>query len=307
MGAPVSLIRVESPQEEIAEPISQALQLIDFSHEGPVELVSIKPNLCYYWDAATGYTTDPRVVAWIIDYTRQRYGEDATMRIVESDATAMKTKYTFPALRYDTLAKEKDVELFNLSNDRVEKKTVNVNGLELAFRVPQSLLESDLFINVPKLKTMRATGITCAMKNIFGCIASPRKIIYHEFLAEAIVGINKILRPHLTIVDGLIGLGRHPAKLGLLMASVDPFSIDWVASQIMGYTPSDIGFLRIAAKEKLGTPEGMKTEGEDIRAFKELFPRESLLHSKLWDIQLWLLNAYNKIVKDVIPPELERT
>ena len=306
MGSVVSLVRAQSSVEEIKNSVLEALDLIDFKPNGPVKSVVIKPNLCYYWDAATGYTTDPRVVAGVIDCVRERCGENVDIRVVEADASAMRTKYAFPVLGYEKLAEEKNVELFNLSNDGLEEKAVHVNHREISFKVPQVLLKSDLFINVPKLKIMRATKITCAMKNIFGCIGSPRKVVYHPFLDEAIVGINKILRPHLTIVDGLVGLGRFPVKLGLIMASVDPFSVDWIASQIMGYNPSKVGFLKVAMKEKLGNLDGITTSGESVAEFQKIFPKESFISSRwLWGIQFWLLKAYRKIVGDVIPPALE--
>jgi len=237
MGSIVSLVPTQSSDEGIRKSLMHALNLIDFEPRGPVESVAIKPNLCYYWNAATGYTTDPRVVAGIIDCVRERYGTDADIRVVEADASAMRTKHAFLVLGYEKLASQKDVQLFNLSKDSCCQKTVHVNGQEIGFKIPKSLLETDLFISVPKLKTMRATGITCALKNIFGCIASPRKMVYHAILDRAIVGVNKILHPHLTIVDGLVALGRFPAKLNLIMAGVDPFSIDWIASHIMGYDP----------------------------------------------------------------------
>ncbi len=92
------------------------------------------------------------------------------------------------------------------------------------------------------------------------------------------------------------------------MASVDPFSVDWVASQIMGYDPSRIGFLKAAMKEKLGGPEGILTHGESMITFKKMFPKANSVSSRyLWNIQLGLLRLYNKIVRDVIPPELEGT
>ena len=307
MGNVVSLVRAQNSVEGIKNSIAEALDLIDFRPNGHVKSVAIKPNLCYYWDADTGYTTDPRVVAGIIDYLRERCGSDTDIKVVEADATAMRTKYAFLMLGYEKLANEKNVELFNLSNDSINEKKVQVNGREITFKVPQSLLKSDLFINVPKLKTMRATTITCAFKNIFGSIASPRKIVYHSFLKEAIVGINKILHPHLTIVDGLVALGRFPAKLGLIMASVDRFSIDWIASQIMGYNPSKIGFLRIAMKEKLGDPDDITTCGENIITFEKIFPKENFFSSRWgWSIQLGLLGLYTKIVGDVVPPFLEK-
>ncbi len=305
MGSVVSLVRTHSSEEEIENSIRQALDLIDFQTNGPVRSVAIKANLCYYWNADTGYTTDPRIVGGIINWVRGRYGMDTDIRVVEADATAMRTKHAFLMLGYEKLAKEKKIGLFNLSHDSVEEKKVQVNGRHIAFRVPQLLLKSDLFINVPKLKIMRATRITCALKNIFGCIGSPRKIVYHPFLEEAIVGINKILHPHLTIVDGLVALGRFPVKLGLLMASIDPYSIDWIASQIMGYNPSGVGFLKAAINEKVWSPKGVKTCGENLEMFRKEFPRERILASALWNIQLKLLKLYIRTVKDVAPSIIE--
>jgi uncharacterized protein (DUF362 family) len=306
MGSIVSLVRTQSCPEEIKSSISRALDLIDFEPNGLVKSVVMKPNLCYYWDAATGYTTDPRIVAGIIDFVRDRCGADVDIKVVEADASAMRTKYAFPLLGYEKLAEEKKVELFNLSSDALIDKTVSVNHRKISFKVPQLLLKSDLFVNVPKLKVMQATRITCAMKNIFGCIGVPRKVVYHQFLNEAIVGINKILRPHLTVVDGLVALGRFPFKLGLIMAGIDPFSVDWVASQIMGHKPSMVEFIRIAMKEKLGDPNGIMTRGESLTEFKKAFPKGNFASSKYWwGIQFWLLDAYRKIVGDVIPPAIE--
>ena len=307
MGSVVALVRVQnSREEEIKNSIYEALSLIGFKPSSSVKSVVIKPNLCYYWDADTGYTTDPKVVAGIIDCVREMCGKDVDIKVVEADASAMRTKYSFPVLGYERLAKEKNVELFNLSKDILLDRDVEVNGRKISFKVPQILLNAGLFINVPKLKIMRATKITCAMKNIFGCIGTPRKIVYHPLLNEAIVGISRILRPHLTVVDGLVALGRFPAKLNLIMASADPFSIDWVASKIMGYKPSKVKYLKMAFNEKVGDPEGVITRGAEIAEFAKLFPKEGLFTTGLlWGLQFRLLKTYKKIVDDIIPPVLE--
>lgn len=309
MGGIVSLVRAQGSPENIRDSILEALylgaNLIDFKLDS-VKSVAIKPNLCYYWDANTGYTTDPRIVAGIIDWVREECGKDVNIKVVEADASAMRTKYAFLILGYEKLAREKQVKLFNLSDDILIEKDVNVNRRKISFKVPQLLLKSDLYINVPKLKIMRATKITCAMKNVFGCIGAPRKVVYHPFLNEAIVGINKILHPHLTIVDGLVGLGRFPVRLDLIMEGIDSFSVDWVASQIAGYDPSRVDFLKIALKEKLGNPDGIVTRGESVAEFKEIFPRASLTSSNhWWSIQFWMLKLYSRIVGDVVPPVLQ--
>lgn len=306
MGNIVSLVSVKNSTADIKRAILEALKLAEFKFPKVARSVAIKPNLAYYWDAATGYTTDPRVVAAIIDIIREKCGEDVDIKVVEADASAMRTKYAFKVLGYEKLAEEKKVELFNLSKGVLDEKTVQVGKREITFKVPRLLLDSDLFIDVPKLKLMRIVKITCAMKNIFGCIGRPRKVVYHPILNETIVGINKILRPHLTIVDGLVALGRFPVKLNLIMASADPFSIDWVASQIMGYNPSKVKYLKMAVNEKVGDPKGVTTCGAEIEEFAKLFPKEGLLSTGfLWSLQFQLLKTYKKMVGDIIPPVLE--
>lgn len=306
MRSVVSSVKAQRSVGEIKNSIEKALDLIDFRTKNTVRSVVIKPNLCYYWHADTGYTTDPRVVAGVIDYIRERWGADTDIEIVEADATAMRTKYAFLILGYEKLAREKKVGLFNLSTDSREVKKARVNGREIKFEVPRLLLNCDLFINVPKLKIMRQTTITCALKNIFGCIATPRKIVYHQFLDEAIVGINKILQPDVTIVDGLVALSRFPVRLDLVMAGSSAFSVDSIASRIMGFNPRKVSFLKLAVKEGLGDLRKIEVVGADICALRRKFPHvNQFLFTHMWDWQLRLLKMYNTIVNDIIPPILE--
>jgi uncharacterized protein (DUF362 family) len=303
----VSAVRTSPSGENIKTSIEEALNLIKFNFKGQIKNAIIKPNLCYYWTPATGQTTDPRVVSAIIDNVREKHGKDVEIKVAEADASAMRTKYVFKCLGYERLSSEKDVELLNLSTDVLVEKTVNVRKKHLSFEVPQQLLTCDLFINVPKIKYMRETKITCAMKNIFGCIGYPRKAKYHPILNEAIVGINKVLHPHLTIVDGLVGLGRFPAKLELVLAGQDPFSVDCVAAQLLGYRPSSVKCLEIAKKEKLFDSFRVKIVGEKTEDFARLIPRQNGIIPKKfkWSIQLSMLKTYRKLSGDVIPPALE--
>lgn len=309
MGSPVSLVKADDfSGSSLKDCVAKAVELIGFKFPENLKTVIIKPNLNYYWEWTTGCTTDPDLVGSIIDYLRDIYGETLKIRLAEADATAMKTKHAFEMLGYSRLAKQKNVELFNLSSDTLREEKVTILNHEIKFLIPQSLLDADLFINVPKLKVLRHTKISCAMKNVFGCIGFPRKYTYHPILNEAIVGVNKVLHPHLNIVEGLIALGRFPVKLGLIMAGSDAFSTDWIASKIMGYNPKSIKFLKIAMKEKMGIPNGIRTVGEDMRPLMKEFPRETfLLQNWLLKRQFGLLRLYSRFSGDVIPPFLEET
>jgi uncharacterized protein (DUF362 family) len=302
----VSLVKLENNAiANIKEGISKSIEIASIKLPSSVNTITLKVNLCYYWNASTGHTTDPLLVDALIDHLREKFGNDVEIKIAEADASAMQTKYAFPLLGYKRIATQKKVELLNLSEDTIEEMETQVNGKKMVLKIPKTLLESDLFINMPKLKVMRATHITCAMKNLFGAIALPRKVTYHPFLAETIVGVNKILKPHLNIVDGIVALGTHPVKLNLIMAGDNAFATDWVAAKVMGYNPAKIKFLTLAVKEQLGDPKSIMMLGEKVEDFSKQFPTENALLARLqMRLQLSVLKMYSKLSGDIIPPSI---
>ncbi len=305
MNSNVSLIRVANPPPTTQD-IDRALQLIEYKPPAHINSVVIKANLCYYWNASTGQTTDPALVGVVIDYLREKLGADLDIQIAEADASAMQTKYAFKLLGYQKLAEQKNVKLLNLCQDNIQDTEVTVDGRKLSLKVPAALLESDLFVNMPKLKVMRQVHITCAMKNLFGAIAYPRKAVYHKTLDSTIVAINKILKPHLNIVDGLVALGKYPIRLNLLMAGTSTFAVDHVAARILGYQPSKVNFLNLAAKEHLGAAKDIAVKGERIEVFSRVVPTESNTLAKVkMGMQFSLIKAYSKVSGDVIPPVVE--
>ncbi len=302
----VVLMKTFDTQKDINKSVKEIMSSINYDFKDKIYNVDIKPNLCYYWDYSTGYTTDPKIVKGIINFLIEKYGNNINIRIVESDATAMRTKHVFKMLGYEKLFKEENVRLINLSEEKIVEKKVEIYDKEVTLQISETLLQTDLFINVPKMKIMRDVYITCALKNIFGCITKRRKITYHKYLNETIVAINSILHPHINIVDGIYALSQTPVKLNLLMGSVDPFSIDWVASKIMGYDPRKIKYLKIAMNENLGNPEDIRIIGANIDNFRSLFSTDNSLLSKVsFNTLFRLLKIYAKITGDVIPPVLE--
>ncbi len=304
METNVSLVKAGTASQK--EDVAKALNLARFTFPTKINAIIIKLNLCYYWNASTGQTTDPQLVSTVIDHLRDIYGNDVEIKLAEADASAMQTKYAFPILGYAKLAEQKKVTLFNLSEDIIEEKEIQVNGNKMVLKVPHTLLQSDLFINMPKLKVMRATYISCAMKNLFGAIAYRRKVTYHPQLSETIVAINKVLKPNLNLVDGLVALGRFPVKLNLIMAGTNAFAVDWTAARIMGYNPSRIKFLKEAIKENLGSPRDIQVVGERIENFSKDFPTENNFSARLkMGLQLSFIKGYSRISGDIIPPSLD--
>jgi uncharacterized protein (DUF362 family) len=159
--------------------------------------------------------------------------------------------------------------------------TLNVSRLATA---PGTVL-----INVPKLKTHNLGITTLCLKNLMGAVnvfdrhycgqawqEMPEKIrsdprprqewlgrALHERhqagLARRLADTAKVVRSHLCVVEGVVGregTGFHQGKnhaLGLAVAGTNPVAVDSVASYLMGFDPSRLVYLRVAAAAGLGT------------------------------------------------------
>jgi len=141
-----------------------------------------------------------------------------------------------------------------------QEGVVTVDGIMIA----RPVMEADLIINLPKLKTHGMTLYTGAIKNMFGCVPGFYKTQFHTRFprpidfARSLVKIFKITKPGLNIADGVIGMeGSGPAngiprKLGVIMASGDGVALDAVASYLMGFDPRAIETTVAAYEQKLG-------------------------------------------------------
>lgn len=97
----------------------------------------------------------------------------------------------------------------------------------------------DLIINLPKLKTHAMMGMTLGVKNTFGFIHSLEKARWHlragqdrMLFASALIDIHTIVNPHLTILDGILGMDGNgpsngrPRNLGVVAMSRNAFILD---------------------------------------------------------------------------------
>lgn len=271
----VSFVKVEK-EAEIKKGILDALDLIQYKLPTNIKSVVIKPNMCYYWDYTTGQTTDPKFVAALIDLIREKISPDTDISIVESDASAMKCKYTFKMLGYEKLSQNRDVKLVNLSEDKCDDVEVTVGNQSFRLTVPWTIRDANLKINIPKIKyTFEKIKLTCALKNIFGCNPYPKKFKYHSKIEEAIVALNKAMKFDLCIIDGNVVSGAKPRKIGLVMASKDPVAIDAAAAKIAGINPKTIKYLQLAAKEGIGHTNFIQ-KGIPLDYFKARYPRKGI-------------------------------
>ncbi len=258
----------------IEQVIKKSLNLIGYSFPKNIKKVVIKPNMCYYWDYSTGYTTDPLFVKSLISVIQEAL-PNAQISIIESDASAMKCKYAFKVLGYDKIAKETNVNLINLTEEKAKNKVdIKIADLNFSILVPEVIEEAELRVNVPKPKFMNQVTITCALKNIFGCNPEPLKYKLHSGLAEAIVAINEAMKFNLALLDGIIVVGSSTKRINLVMASEDMVAFDATVAELMGENPKHIQHIQMAEQVGLGKTKHALV-GSDLSVFKKAFPKQS--------------------------------
>lgn len=289
---------------ELKQQISQLFEQLKPDINKPKRII-IKPNLCYYWDSSTGLTTSPVLVGALIDLLQEKYS-NTEIFIGEADASAMKTSHAFKMLGYEKLAQEKQIKLINLSDKPIKDYETTVKGKKIKLSFNEDLINADLIINVPKLKYHRLPKVTCAMKNLFGAIARPRKAIYHKKIHDVIVATNKIIKSKIVLVDGLIGFANNPILLNTLLMSDSDFEADCITSRILHFDPKSIKYLKTAETEGLGDiNETMKYWTNEMEEVSEKIPKINHgLKSLIWDTELLGINIYTKIVGDITPPLL---
>jgi hypothetical protein len=116
------------------------------------------------------------------------------------------------------------------------------------YQLPESVVDTDAFITVQKIKNHKFMGVTLGLKNLFGLPpydpwGRPRQYFHHLVrLPYVLVDLGRIIDPALTILDGLTAqLGAEWGGEGLvgntLMAGDQVIATDAVATHLMGHDP----------------------------------------------------------------------
>jgi len=248
----------------------QLLHSLDIASELPgTPRVMLKPNLVMAREASTGITTHPELAEGVIRYLLEAGVQSIT--IAESSWTGGDTRRAFRLCGYEALEEKYGrfgVRVLDLKGDRV--LPVNVHGQ--CYKVFRSVTMCDYLINLPVLKGHGATKLTCALKNMKGCIPDSEKRRYHaEGLHRPIAILNTIIRQDLVIVDGQCGdpiseTGGKPLTMDRVIVGKDPVLVDSYVAELMGYRPAMIKHIELAARMGVGV---MDTASARIQEFGE--------------------------------------
>jgi len=270
----VAIVKGTRPVETTVKALEMIGSDVDSVLSGKKPIL-IKPNYINSKHPSTGITTDSRVIEGIVKFLRERKIEEI---IIGEGSGFGDTFKAFKVAGVDAVAERWGVKLVDLNKDEfIEVNPPNPLSLRKV-RVAKTALESTI-ISVPKLKPHRIATVTLSLKNMMGALAS-KGSMHTGKLSQKIADLASILRPSISVVDGIIASEGHetsgnPVEMNLVIAGTDPVAVDAVGAAVMGIPPTDVTHLLLAEKKGLGTCnlEEITVLGEPIEKVKRKFCR----------------------------------
>ncbi|MFC1726305.1 DUF362 domain-containing protein [candidate division KSB1 bacterium] len=240
--------------------------------------VFLKPNMLGAKPPERGITTHPVILEAVINIVREAGG---TPVIGDSPAGSIKggMKRFWEETGFRELSERTGVELVNIEKEPIKKKEVKGHK----YFISKPVLDADIVINLPKLKTHFFTLYTGGVKNLYGTVPGLRKSDYHKIapnpdkFSKIIAEIFSIVKPEITIMDGILamdGNGPSSGKLNwmhLLAVSNDAVAMDRICEEVVGLKVGEVKTALYAEKLGAGNYNSEKIElvGERLAKFKE--------------------------------------
>ena len=241
-----------------------ALNKIDLS-PAKGKKVLLKPNAGRLASKGEGITTDPQVVAAAIDAFKQA---GADVSVGESPITGVNAMEAFESTGITAVTLERNCRLIDMDKRPFVPLEIPEGRAIKEIKVCADVFDHDIIVSIPVMKIHMHTIATLSLKNMKGCLWRRSKVDLHMLpmlndmneipLNVAIADMSGVLRPHLSIVDGTVGMegmgpsGGKAKKLGLVVAGTDAFAVDSIACRLMGLCAEDIPHLRMGAERGYG-------------------------------------------------------
>jgi uncharacterized protein (DUF362 family) len=252
--------------------------------------VLLKPNLVEPTRKSPQMTTHPAVIVAAAEVFRS-FG--AEVRVGEAPGHVRDTEMALVESGVREALDDARLEFVDLNYEEVGWRD-NAGGWSRlpGFYFPRSVIEADLVVSLPKLKTHHWVGMTAATKNLYGLLPGikygwPKNVLHHAGIPETVVDIHATAPRTITIVDGIECMeGDGPILgtskwMGLLAVGTNLTAVDATCARIMGLRPERISYLQLAAN-RLGPLAERRIEqrGEDWRQLVSPFQLLDVEHLK---------------------------
>ncbi len=248
--------------------------------------VGLKPNLLTSAHPDKCIVTHPEVFRAVVRIVKENGGKPL---LIENPAFIPLEK-VIAGTGYSEVIESEKVPVADVRETTILKS--DAGNEYKSFHVSRALLDIDLLINIPKLKTHSLVSYTGAVKNLFGTIPGLKKAEWHlkassrETFSGMLVDLYAVLKNGLKRLEGIIhimdaiegmegegpGSGGDPKHIGALIISGDPVALDFVAADIVKLDRENIFTTKIGSERGIGTSgyENIDLRGEGIESFGEI-------------------------------------
>ena len=218
----------------------------------PGQKVLIKPNMLAGKPPEKAVTTHPEIVRAVIEAVQKTGCE---VQVGDSPGIG-KPETVARKCGIMQVIEETGVAFAPFTESiNVPSQTGIFHHLEIA----RDILDADVIINLPKLKTHQMMGLTCGVKNLFGAVVGMRKPRLHlqagtdkGFFALMLLELAERVGPALTIVDAVTGMegdgpgSGDPIDLGLILSSRSALAVDTVACELLNLPTRSVWTQKVA-------------------------------------------------------------
>jgi uncharacterized protein (DUF362 family) len=237
--------------------------------------VLLKPNLVEPSREIPHMTTHPAVIVAAAEVFRTA---GATVKVGEAPGHVRDTQTALIISGVGDALDDGKLEFADLNYEAVGYRANRGKFSQLrGLYFPQSILEADLVVSLPKMKTHHWVGVTGAMKNLYGTLPGikygwPKNVLHHNGIPQTVADINSTLPRVIGIVDGIDCMeGDGPIlgslkTMGLIAVSASLPALDATLARVMGIVPERLEYLQLAA-HRLGpiADESIEQVGEAWR------------------------------------------
>jgi uncharacterized protein (DUF362 family) len=261
----MAVARGESPAAIVQAAIKALGGIERFVKSG--DNVMIKPNICVaYHSYEYAATTNPEVVGALVQLC---LGAGAKQVRVMDQPFGGTPEQAYARSGIDEAVSAAGGKMEVMTPMKYREVAIPEGRDITSWSVYGDVLEADVLINVPIAKHHSLARLTLGMKNLMGVILDRNQ--FHFNLGQRLADLNSLVRPSLTVVDGVRILMNHGPTGGSLddvkltntvIASHDIVAADAYAATLFGLTGADIPAVRAGAQMGLGTMDlsGVKIE-----------------------------------------------
>jgi uncharacterized protein (DUF362 family) len=240
--------------------------------------IFVKPNLSHP-EYVPGIVTSPTLIRELVGLLRDGAEE---VVVGESNGFNYPCQTAFEKTGVEAAVKEAGGKMVNLSEDKVIRVKIE-NGIALKeLLLPKTVLDADAVVDLALMKTHEFTAYSGAIKNLFGCVPSNKRIYLHPYLSEVFYNLYSILKPRLTVMDARVAVEGNgptkgkPVKMNLILTSNDALATDIIASKIMGLSLKEVSYLNYLAKRTGLTEQDISLNGLQVAEVQRNFERPKI-------------------------------